>query len=108
MDGINGVSTSYSSFVPSRFVMKRRDIIDSYFNDRMSPPVARRTRNLRFAQSLCGAQNLSEHVAGPVLIEQNQSTAACALTAVCVFQASSVTAIIGFGAAPWPGFILKL
>jgi hypothetical protein len=54
----------------------------------MSPEMALRTQNLRFAHLLCAAQQMSK---------LNRSD----------FQASSVTVIIGFGAVPLPGFIRK-
>ena len=55
----------------------------------MSPEMAMRTQNLRFAHLLCAAQQMSK-LSG------------------LHFQASSVTtAIIGFGAVPLPGFIRK-
>jgi hypothetical protein len=50
----------------------------------MSPEMAVRTQNLRFAHLLCAAQQMSK-------------------LSRLDFQASSVTAIIGFGATPWPG-----
>ena len=54
----------------------------------MSPEMAMRTQNLRFAHLLCAAQQMSK-------------------LSHLDFQASSVTAIIGFGAVPLPGFIRK-
>ncbi|SHG68527.1 hypothetical protein SAMN05443248_2359 [Bradyrhizobium erythrophlei] len=54
----------------------------------MSPEMAMRTQNLRFAHLLCVAQQMSK-------------------LSHLDFQASSVTAIIGFGAVPLPGFIRK-
>jgi hypothetical protein len=89
MDGINGVRTSYSSFVPSRCDAKNADAIISYRCKRMCRQMAMRTQNLRFAHLLCAAQQMSKPGGLDV-------------------QASSVTAIIGFGAVPWPGFIRKL
>jgi hypothetical protein len=88
MDGINGVGTSYSSFVPSCCYAKNADVIMGYLGKRMSPELTVRTQNLRFAHLLCAAQQMSK-LSGPD------------------FQASSVTAIIGFGAVPLPGFIRK-
>jgi hypothetical protein len=40
MDGINGVGTSYSSFVPSRCDAKNADVIIGYRGKRMSPEMA--------------------------------------------------------------------
>jgi hypothetical protein len=88
VDGINGVGASYSSFVPSCCDAKNADVIIGYRGKRMSPEMAMRTQNLRFAHLLCAAQQMSK-LSG------------------LDFQASSVTAIIGFGAVPLPGFIRK-
>jgi hypothetical protein len=55
MDGINGVGTSYSSFVPSRCDAKNADVIIGYRGKRMSPEIAMRTQNLRFAHLMCTA-----------------------------------------------------
>jgi hypothetical protein len=51
MDGINGVSTSYSSFVPSHFILKRRYVVDS------SSPTAS-YRWSRVAREICDSLNL--------------------------------------------------
>jgi hypothetical protein len=63
-DGINGVSTRYSSFVPS-LAQRKKHIYISALLDRCRK-IRRRSGtshsfpNLRFAQLLCGAQELSE------------------------------------------------
>jgi hypothetical protein len=58
-DGVGGVSTSYSSFVPSRDSAKNDAIADDY--DTLPEILAERIRiqNLRFAHFLCGAQEMS-------------------------------------------------
>jgi hypothetical protein len=64
MDGINGVGTNYSSFVPSCCSAKSVYLINtwSFRTTVLAAPV--RIQNLRFAQFLCDAQELSRLMGG--------------------------------------------
>jgi hypothetical protein len=63
-DGINGVSTSYSSFVPSLPHRKKRIYFsilpDRWGENNHAAETGSRFRNLRFAQFLCAAQELGK------------------------------------------------
>jgi hypothetical protein len=51
---------SYSSFVPSFRSVKNRLFIAGYLSEHESGGSESRFQNLRFAQSVCGAQKLGE------------------------------------------------
>jgi hypothetical protein len=59
MDGINGVGTSYSSFVPSYRSAKRLYFKEAWMFRGVPPQLSDRTLNLRFAHFLCAAQEMS-------------------------------------------------
>jgi hypothetical protein len=63
-DGIDGVSTSYSSSVPSLIQRKKlidiNKLSDHRRKNRRRSGNSHSFQNLRFAQFLCGAQELSE------------------------------------------------
>jgi hypothetical protein len=82
VDGFDGVGTSYSSFVPSRCDAKNIEITINY-ERRLRPPISGRAPS-KFAIRLFLVRRTTN--------EQTGSNAG--------FQASSVAAIIGFGATP--------
>jgi hypothetical protein len=63
-DGINGVSTSYSNFVPSLQHRQKRIFFnalpDGWRENNRAAGTGSRFRNLRFAQFLCVAQELGK------------------------------------------------
>jgi hypothetical protein len=67
MDGINGVSSSYSSFVPSRNSAKSRSITNNCLYCRQTAHSGIRCQNLRFAQLVCAAQKLSGQISVEVM-----------------------------------------
>jgi hypothetical protein len=59
MDGINGVGTSYSSFVPSYRSAKKLCFLNAWRFGGAASEVRTRIQNLRFAHFLCAAQEMS-------------------------------------------------
>ncbi len=60
MDGIDGVGTNYSSFVPSYRSAKNVYFKDTWMFGTECSGINNRIQNLRFAQSLCVAQKMGE------------------------------------------------
>jgi hypothetical protein len=63
-DGVDGVGTGYSSFVPSQTIKNHKDISTAYDISTKNFRCRRRTEKLRFAQSLCAAQQMGKREDG--------------------------------------------